>query len=194
MWYNVLESQHSCSIHKGGAVDEVFAELVGVDAHKVLKFFFERLYYVVPRDVMPEERLYAASVLAHFAQTSRSSNGDMAPGDLSDVFDAFILSRLTEEGAVWVKDSEVLEVAASQTLLFTGFFWDQMEQRHNLDWFTHQGQWLFRQASEYSHDGKRAGMCLRVADNFNLWRRSYRDLSRAFREDRYVVGRDSQGQ
>src|ERR1043166_5785893 len=88
---------------------------------QALRFFFERLKDVSDCDEAPRsELLYNASVLAHFATTSTTSGVSFppCPSSLTMVFDLFVLDRSRHAS------SEILEGAAAQCLLLTGFFQD----------------------------------------------------------------------
>jgi len=74
-------------------MDAVFEELVGVDSRAALKFFVENLRDTAGNQTLREdETLYVASILAHYAQTSRADTLSIpSMANLSEVFDAFIL-------------------------------------------------------------------------------------------------------
>src|SRR4051812_38851772 len=96
--------------------------LLSSDPRETLQFFFSGLRDVTSGEPIDEgEVLYNASVLAHFASTSTHTTGSLpTPTSLSDVFDRFIIDTS------WRDDPELLELAAGQCLLLTGFFADQL--------------------------------------------------------------------
>ena len=146
---------------------------------QALRFFFERLKDVAPPGETPaSELLYNASVLAHFATTSTASTDTFpsTPTSLTDVLDVFVLDR-SGHG-----DPEIMEAAASQCLLLTGFFGDQMRQRHNLRWYAAVGASFYGQAAHLGRDRERSRMMEAMAGRFAFWRRQQSRLARDLRE------------
>ena len=114
-------------------------DLLASDHRRVLEFFFVGLRDVSGPAVDQEELLYNASVLAHYAQVSTQSDSEWpAPANLSAVFDHFVADTSL------VVDSGMMEIAGAQCLLLTGFFGDQMRQRHNLRWYIGAGHDLLQ--------------------------------------------------
>ena len=98
-------------------------QLLAVTNREALQFFYEHLRDLPdrPPTIPQSELLYNASVLAHFASTSTAS-GDAfppTPANLSTVFDVFVLDRSQHQ------DAEIMEAAAAQCLVLTGFFADE---------------------------------------------------------------------
>jgi len=63
-------------------------ELLAADHRQALEFFFQRLKDVSGPGVDPQELLYNASVLAHYAQVSTLAEFELpAPATLGAVFD-----------------------------------------------------------------------------------------------------------
>src|SRR5262245_15830350 len=102
---------------------------LAADERQALQFFFEHLREVSEQaDVPQNELLYNASVLAHYALTSTASlDFPRAPLTLETVFDVFVMDRSQQT------DPDIMEAAASQCLLLTGFFGAQLRHRHNVD-------------------------------------------------------------
>ena len=72
---------------------ESFGELLAFDERRTLEFFFMGLQDVSERKVDRQELLYNASVLAHYAQVSTTTELEMpAPATLSAVFDHFVMN------------------------------------------------------------------------------------------------------
>ena len=66
-------------------------ELLAIDPRQALEFFVVRLQDVSELTVDPQELLYNASLLAHYAQVSTQPDVDLpAPANLSTVFDHFV--------------------------------------------------------------------------------------------------------
>lgn len=153
-----------------------------VTTEQALRFFFETLRDVSEATRPPtDELLYNASVLAHFATTSTASpEFPAAPADLMTVFDLFVLDRSRHD------DPEIMEVAAAQCLLLTGFFHDQMKRRYNVDWYATLGIAFFAQAAR--RQTRRAQMMERMSSRFEFWRRQQRRLAHELRDARLALG------
>jgi hypothetical protein len=158
---------------------------------QALRFFYERL-----RDVVHErasgvsalaagndELLYNASVLAHFASTSTASSTDFPPSpvNLSTVFDLFVLDRSQHV------DPEIMEAAGSQCLMLTGFFQDQLRQRHNVDWYARLGADFYDSAAHLSRDVKRVRILGAMAAHFEFWRHQQRRLAAELRDEPRLI-------
>lgn len=161
---------------------EPLSDLLGTSQRQVLEFFFIGLKDVSDADVDQEELLYNASVLAHYAQVSTQAGVDMpTPASLTSVFDQFVFDTTARE------DSALLETAATQCLLLSGFFEAQMRQRHNIRWYAELGSGFFRRAALLSRQQKRAALLDLVGRHFEPWRVRYSRLSRELREQQYLM-------
>jgi len=152
---------------------------LAVSNRQALRFFFERLKDVTPPDGVPvSELLYNASVLAHFATTSTAATDTFppSPSSLTAVLDVFVLDRSQHVSP------DILEAAASQCLLLTGFFGDQQRHRHNLKWYAAMGAGFYDQAAQLGRDRQRSQMMEAMAGRFGFWRRQQRRLARELRE------------
>ncbi|MEO8480812.1 MAG: hypothetical protein ABI634_01295 [Acidobacteriota bacterium] len=150
-----------------------------VTTGQTLRFFFETLKDVSEDSRPPtDELLYNASVLAHFATTSTASQADFpaCPTGLSTIFDLFVLDHSQHH------DPDIMEAAAAQCLLFTGFFHDQMKRRHNVEWYATLGAAFFAQAAHRRRDRVRAHMMDTMAARFDFWRRQQRRLAHELRD------------
>ena len=74
------------------------------------------------------------------------------PTNLRTIFDVFVLDRSQHA------DPDILEAAGSQCLLLTGFFHDQLKQRHNVKWYASMGADFFDQAAHQGTDRARSHM------------------------------------
>jgi len=166
------------------------ADLLAVTNGQALRFFFERL-----KDVSGEETgavselLYNASVLAHFASTSTASTTTFpaTPASLSTVFDLFVLDRSQHA------DPELAEAAASQCLLLTGFFQNQLRRRHNVDWYASLGAGFYDAAAQYAADRTRAQMMQTMSRKFELWRERQHRLAVELRDESRLLRGIGQG-
>jgi hypothetical protein len=160
------------------------SDWLGVTHAQALRFFFERLRDVTDGAAPPErELLYNASVLAHFATTSTASrtNFPASPVSLTTVFDLFVLDRSRHD------DPEIMEAAAAQCLILTGFFYDQLAHRHHMTWYATLGAGFYDSAAQLGTDPARAAMMGVMAVRFDYWRRTQRRLSRDLRESRLLL-------
>jgi hypothetical protein len=157
-------------------------ELLAIDHRQTLEFFVLRLQDVAEPDVNREELLYNASVLAHYAQISTQADVDVpAPNNLCAVFDHFVSDTTV------LNDSPLLETAGAQCLLLAGFFEDQMRRRHNIRWYAELGAGFFSRAALLEHSRRRARLLGAIARSFEPWRRRHAQLSRALRDQPYLL-------
>ena len=157
---------------------------LAVSHTQALRFFFERLKDVTEHDNVPtNELLYNASILAHFASTSAVSADRFppCPTSLGTVFDLFVLD--TGQHA----DPDIMEAAASQCLLLTGFFVDQQRRRHNVAWYASLGAGFYNQAAQLSHDRARTRMLATMALRFEFWRRRQRRLAHELSDEPWLI-------
>lgn len=160
-------------------MDELFRELLGVDSEQAFNFFLSGLKEVTSGQP-GDEILYVASILAHYSQTSRCDATCMPVlANLSEVFDQFVLAE--------VGDPEILEIGGSQILLFAGYFRDQMRSRHNVRWYDEVGQSFYDKASRLARESKKRRLFEGMSESFPQWALSCRDLSRSFRDNRFVL-------
>jgi hypothetical protein len=154
-------------------------ELLGVSHADAFEFFLEHLRDVTEENEPPiAELLYNASVLAHFASTSTSSAETFpgCPTNLRAVFDTFLLDRSRS----W--DADVMESAAAQCLLLTGFFQDQQQRRHNVQWYAAIGSAFYERAAQVLQDRARARMMHTMARRFGFWRHQQHRLAHELRD------------
>lgn len=153
--------------------------MLGVSHADAFEFFLEHLKDVTEEDAPPiGELLYNASVLAHFASTSTASD-DTYPGcptSLRAVFDTFLLDRSRS------LDADLMESAAAQCLLLTGFFQDQQRRRHNVNWYATLGSAFYERAAQVLSDHARARMMRTMARRFGFWRYQQRRLAHELRD------------
>jgi hypothetical protein len=155
------------------------SDWLAVTSQQALRFFFERLRDVSDGTPAPDrELLYNASVLAHFATTSTASLTAFpaSPVSLTRVFDLYVLDRSAHD------DPEIMEAAASQILVLTGFFHDQLSQRHRTRWYAALGAGFYDSAAHLGTNPARAAMMAVMAARFEFWRRQHRRLAVELRE------------
>jgi hypothetical protein len=138
---------------------------LAVSQAHALRFFFEHLRDLNEHQASERELLYNASVLAHFATTSAgSADFPAAPSTLESVFRLFVMDQSQHS------DPAIMEAAASQCLLLTGFFGNQLRGRHNVDWYASLGAGFYVRAAERTRDASRADMMRTMATRFPFWR------------------------
>jgi hypothetical protein len=165
-------------------MDDSLDELLGVNHHGALEFFFAGLRDAAEGTVDRQELLYNASVLAHYAQVSTVSDTDVpAPATLEFVFDHFVCA-----GAL-AGDGAVMEVAGAQCLLLAGFFADQMRRRHNIGWYATLGASFFLRAAAQESQPKKAQLLDAVGRRFEPWRQTHERLGRDLRDRPYLLPR-----
>jgi hypothetical protein len=153
---------------------------LGVTGRQAFQFFFEHLRDVTDTTDPPaNELLYNASVLAHFASTSTASADTFpaTPASLATVFDLFVMDRSL------VRDPEIMEIAAAQCLLLTGFFQDQQKRRHQVEWYAGLGASFYASAAEAGRDPARARLMRTMARRFDFWRTHQHRLARELRDE-----------
>ena len=160
-----------------------------VSERVAFQFFLEQLKDVVDREDPPADQLlYNASLLAHFATTSTASIDTFppAPASLSTVFDLYVLDHSGHDAP------DILEAAAAQCLVLTGFFHAQQRRRHQVAWYARLGAAFFAQASERQHDQARARLMASMARRFEFWRHHQHRLAVDLREQALpLVGRQA---
>ena len=113
-------------------------ELLATNHRQALEFFFVRFRDISEPSVDPQQMIYNASLLAHYAQVSTQTATDLpAPSTLSEVFDHFVADT------TMTHDSVMMETAGAQCLLLASFFEDQMRRRHNIRWYAQLGAGFF---------------------------------------------------
>jgi hypothetical protein len=155
-------------------------ELLAVTNQQALQFFVEHLQDVTDASDPPrDELLYNASVLAHFAGTSTASGDTFppCPTHLDTVFDLYLTDRLAIYG-----DPDILEAAASQCLLLTGFFQDQQRGRYPIHWYAGLGVGFYVRAAQASHERSHARMMAVMARRFSFWQEQLHRLAIELRE------------
>ena len=159
-------------------------ELLAADHRRVFEFFVVGLQDVSEPTVDRQELLYNASVLAHYAQVSTQTSVEWpAPENLSVVFDHFVTDTALQH------DSEMMEVAGTQCLFLSGFFEDQMRRRHSIRWYSDLGSGFFSQAASYERSSRKAQLLDAIARHFEAWRQRHARLSRALRDQPYILPR-----
>ena len=150
-----------------------FSELLAADQRQTLEFFFIGLKDVSEPTVDRGELMYNASVLAHYAQTSRCAVQHLpVPANLGEVFDHFVFDTSLAH------DAEMMEIAGAQCLLLTGFFETQMRRRYNIRWYGRMGAGFFRRAAAQERAAAKARLLGALAGHFEFWRERHARLSR----------------
>lgn len=154
-----------------------------VSQRDVLDFFAERLFEVCGDDVgqgpLRAELLYTASILSHYALVSGTSASALPlASSLRELFDLYVCDPLPQA------DPELMEAAAAQTLMLTGYYGAAMERTHSLPTYSTWGQQFFRKAAV----GRRRTLLLSMADHYAPWRDALRLLHARFHDDLGIHG------
>lgn len=166
----------------GGGVVEPLRALLGTTEHQALEFFVVGLSDVCESAVDRRELFYTASVLAHHTLVSTQASADLpTPAHLGTVFDQFVADTRFRDEPV------LMEHAATQCLLLSGFFADQMRGRHNLTWYATLGAGFFDRAAACERSTKKADLLTAVGRHFEPWRQRFARLSRELRDQRYLL-------
>jgi len=157
-------------------------ELLATDHRQALEFFVQRLEDVSGPGVDRQELLYNASVLAHYAQVSTHATIDLStPANLSAVFDHFVVD------STLLADGLMMETAGAQCLVMAGFFEDQMRRRHNIRWYSELGAGFFGRAATREASPSKAQLLGTIAKHFEAWRQRQARLSRALRDQPFLL-------
>ncbi len=160
-------------------MDAQFSDLFMVDTPGALRFFAASLGEVIERGVPAagsrtvsaeghgvsrDEFLYVSSILAHYALVEAGSAEFLPiPGTLRDLHDLFVTNFDT-----W-QDPELMETAAAQALMLTGYFAGAMRQRHNLNTYVTWGRFFFGQAASGTR-GRKHAVLEGMHRHFPVWR------------------------
>lgn len=178
-------------------MDPVLSELLLVDSANALRFFSTNLGEVIdaaarnpagdhaagsgPRRVTREEFLYVSSILAHYAQVETGSTEHLPlPGTLRDLHDLFVTDVNT-----W-SDPELMETAAVQALMLTGYFAGGMRQRHSLNTYVWWGRFFFGRAASRTA-GKKHDLLEGMSQHFPTWRDHLERLHVQLWENRHLL-------
>ena len=157
-------------------------ELLATDERRTLEFFFVHLRDICESSVAGDELLYNASILAHYAQLSTAATDGMPMlAGLSTLFDQFVIDTTAHD------DAEMMEVAAAQCLVLTGFFEQQMRRRHAIAWYAELGAGFFIRAAARADLAPKARLLRTLARQFEPWRRRHARLSRELRDLPYLL-------
>jgi hypothetical protein len=166
-------------------MDPLFADTFLIDATRAFNFFSTTLGDVVEQEasgsVSREEFLYVTSILAHYALVE-SGNAQYLPipGTLRSLHDLFVMNLDT-----W-HDADLMETAAAQTLMLTGYFAGAMRARHNLRTYVGWGRFFFGRAASGT-EGKKQSVLQGMSRHFPLWRGHLEQLHTQLWESRLLL-------
>ena len=87
-------------------------------------------------------------------------------------------------------DGAMMEAAGAQCLLLAGFFQDQMRRRHDIRWYAVLGAGFFSQAATLEGSPQKACLLASISAGFEPWRQRHARLSRALRDQPYLLTPD----
>jgi hypothetical protein len=166
-------------------MDPLFADTFLIDEARAFNFFATTLHDVVdldgPGHVSRDEFLYVTSILAHYALVEAGHPHYLPmPGTLRDLHDLFVTNFDT-----W-QDADLMETAAAQTLMLTGYFAGAMRARHDLATYVHWGRFFFGRAASRS-DGRKRALLQTMGRHFPQWRGHLEQLHTQHRESRLLI-------
>lgn len=165
-------------------MDPLSTSTLAVNEARAFNFFAESLSDVLGDDrrgVSGDEFLHVTSVLAHYALVGHDS-ADHLPlsPTLRHVFDLFVLDVDT-----WT-DPALMETAAAQTLILTGYFAGGMRRRHHLGTYVDWGRSFYGRAASATTGRKRA-VLEGMRRHFPEWRDHLERLHGQLLENRYLL-------
>ncbi|MFN8061982.1 MAG: hypothetical protein U0Q12_22715 [Vicinamibacterales bacterium] len=155
-------------------------EMFASNQAQTLKFFAHALREVVDRRRAPDPRelWYTASILAHFALVSDAESEALPlPGTLRRLFELYVFDPSAHA------DPELMEGAAAQSLMLTGYFGSGMERRHSIRAYSAWGKRFF----EMSAVGPRRDLLIAMAQHYDPWRDTLRELHDHLQAQRFVL-------
>lgn len=178
-------------------MDPLLSEMLLVDERSALQFFATNLGDVIGGEtrsrtggksggtglgrVSQDEFLYVSSILAHYALVEASNSEHLPlPGTLRELHDLFVTNLST-----W-QDPELMETAAAQVLMLTGYFAGGMRQRHNLNTYVGWGRFFFGRAASGA-EGRKQTVLGDMSRHFPTWRHHLERLHVQLWEDRHVL-------
>jgi hypothetical protein len=152
----------------------LFADTFLVDEARAFNFFSTSLDDVLAADtrraVSRAEFLYVASILAHYSFVEAGAPDHLPiPGTLRQLHDLFVTDFDT-----W-HDAGLMETAAAQALMLTGYFAGGMRPRHSLRTYVWWGQFFYDRAASGCEGEKRA-LLQQMSHHFPLWRQQLERL------------------
>ncbi len=156
------------------------ADWLGVTNEQAFQFFLEHLRELTdPAEPPANELLYNASVLAHFATTSTVARETFpaCPASLSTVFDQFVMDRSQHAAP------DIMEAAAAQCLMLTGFFQDQQKRRYPIAWYAGLGMAFYMRAARAGRDRTRSRLMETMSRRFEFWRLQQHRLAVELRDE-----------
>ena len=122
-----------------------------------------------------------SSILAHYALVE-AGNAEFLPipGTLRELHDLFVTDFDT-----W-QDPELMETAAAQALMLTGYFAGAMRVRHSLPTYVRWGRFFFGQAASGTR-GKKHEVLDGMNQHFAVWRHHLERLHTELWERRLLL-------
>lgn len=170
-------------------MDPLLSDMLLVDSAQAFRFFATSLGEVIgdearsngARRVSHDEFLYVSSILAHYTLVEAQNAEHLPlPGTLRDLHDLFVTDVNT-----W-HDAELMETAAAQALMLTGYFAGGMRQRHNLRTYVGWGRFFFDRAASGT-TGKKHTLFGGMSRHFPAWRHHLERLHVQLWENRHVL-------
>ncbi len=155
---------------------------------ETINFFFQNLKDVVNeramRTVLPDETLHVASVFAHYAQVSCTSDHHVPP-----VRDMNTVHRLLRD-PLTLEDPSITELMGAQTLFHGGFWREHIAHRLLIDPHLYDaiGQRLYAYAGDfYPKSALKHQVFERIAFDFPWWAETCSALNQRLRQNSYIL-------
>lgn len=165
-------------------MDPLSADALAVDEARAFNFFSESLADVLgpERRAMPrDEFLHVTSVLAHYAFVGQGSRSYLPlPPTLRHLFDLFVTDFDTWD------DPELMETAAAQTLILSGYFAGGMRRRHHLGTYVDWGRSFYGRAA-LAATGRKQVLLEGMSRRFPEWRDSLERLHVQLWENQHLL-------
>ncbi len=178
-------------------MDPLWSEMLLVDAAHTFRFFAASLGEVIEggarsqdgheaganevHEVPHDEFLYVSSILAHYALVESGSAEYLPlPGALRELHDLY-----ATDASTW-HDPGLMETAAVQALMLTGYFAGGMRLRHNLGTYVRWGCFFFDRAASGT-TGRKQAVLGGMSRHFPTWRHRLERLHVQLWENRHLL-------
>ena len=164
-------------------MDSILRDLLAVDTITAFNFFSESLQDVLKNKKFdPDQMVYVASVLAHYAINSCEILNDCTEAShLGQIYEFFVLRELARE------NSKMYALGGAQLLVFGGFYRHHMSTRHNLGYYDQLGQSFYSKAGRYTVSPKERRLFEKFSENFPWWTHVCSDLQKSLSDKRFLL-------
>ncbi len=165
-----------------------FREILGVDKNVSLEFFVSHLIEIVPEGsptpagrARADEIGFVASILADSTDTLATRGLEHRQTELWKLFEHYVLRQSA------LNNLSVLEYAATQGVIYNGFFRSQMMRRHDVEWFDELIRSFFWQARSLTLSSRKRSLYDRMSQNSRFWNVHVDLLHQKFADNPYLL-------